>query len=206
MGEDHDYSDGSDYSGQSSRYDYDDHQNDYDHQDDYDDHSEKHSRRSHRRKRRGRKDCGAKNTVNEATAFVIWLIVLIVLIWVLRAAGIRWFSAVGFSLLIAAIVLCMVFPCHFEFGRFDFSHQKNALFAFILFITFIIVVVWIFYKVFTDRPEWYRMFCQKKGFCSDEPMESHGGSWLWGSGGWGNGGKPMGPGMGKPMSNPGTPY
>lgn len=142
-----DYESG-DYS-HSTRHEKDD--DDYDSDCSNDDNHESH------RSKKG-KDC--ENTISRGVAFVIWLVVLIILIWVLRAIGIRWFSAVGASLLFATLILCCVYPCEWNDGVMVLG-TKDSLFGFIVFITIVVIIIWILYKVFTDRDDWYRYFCER---------------------------------------------
>lgn len=83
-------------------------------------------------------------------AYLIWLIVLIVLIWILRSLGINWFSAVGFSLLVAGIVLCAIYPSKRRHGKYTYC-SNDALFCLIILITIIVLIIWFIWKVFTDR-------------------------------------------------------
>lgn len=102
---------------------------------------------------------GKKSTISAGAAFIIWLIVLIVIIWILRAIGIRWFSACIFGLLIAACVLCFIFPLRVVRGKYIFK-SEDSLFGIIILITLILLIIYIIWKVFTDydssrRPSWW---------------------------------------------------
>ena len=93
-------------------------------------------------------DC--QSSISPWGAYIIWFIILIVLIWILRAFGIKWFSAVVFSLVVAAIVLTCIYPFQFRKGKYEYC-SSDALYCLIMLFTIILLIIWFIWKVFTDR-------------------------------------------------------
>lgn len=89
------------------------------------------------------------NNISPLAAFIIWFIVLIVLIGILRCFKIRWFSAIGFSAVVAAIVLSAIYPFQTHNGKYEYCNT-DALYGIIICFTVILIVIWIIWKVFTD--------------------------------------------------------
>ena len=127
--------------------------------------------------RKGRK-------ISVGVAVCIWIVVLIILIIILRAIGIRWFSTIVFSALVAAVVLCFIFPLRFSHGKYHHK-SEDGIFGLILVITWILVIIYIIWKVFTD-------YDQNRGKSS----------W-WDGYGSGSGSKHMSYSMGSPDSSGG---
>jgi len=96
----------------------------------------------------GKYDCGSN--LQPWAAYLIWFIVLIILIWILRAFGIRWFSAVVFSLVVSWIVLTCIYPYHIRDGKYQYC-SSDVLLGLITVFTVILLIVWFIWKVFTDR-------------------------------------------------------
>ena len=91
--------------------------------------------------------------ISSGWALVIWLIIFIILIVILRAIRIRWFSNIVFSALVAAFILPWIFPLRFT-PRGKYIHKsEDWLLGLILFSTAILVIIYIIWKVFTDREE-----------------------------------------------------
>jgi hypothetical protein len=97
---------------------------------------------------RGEFDCDSN--ITPWGAYIIWFIILIVLIWILRAFNVRWFSAVVFSLVISAIVLSFIYPFKIKHGKYQFCNA-DSLYGIIVAFTVIILIIWFIWKVFTDR-------------------------------------------------------
>ncbi len=89
-------------------------------------------------------------TISAGVAFFIWLIVLIIIIWILRAIGIAWFSTIVFSFIVATFILTLFFPLQFVDGRY-MHKSEDAIFGLIHLITWILVIIYIIWKVFSDR-------------------------------------------------------
>ena len=81
---------------------------------------------------------------------LIWLIVLIVIFLILRAYGIRAWSAFVFSAAVALIILMLIYPFRIVNGFYRAS-GLDGLIAFIGFVTAIIVIIYLIQKVFADR-------------------------------------------------------
>ena len=111
--------------------------------------------------KKGKKDCDryprkkcdddCTSNLSPWAAYLIWFIVLIVFIGILRAYGIRWFSAVIFSLIISWIILACVYPFDKTDCEYNY-HSNDAFFGFITTLTVILLIIWVIWKVFTDRP------------------------------------------------------
>jgi len=93
---------------------------------------------------------GCGSNLSPWAAYLIWFIVLIILIWILRAFGIRWFSAVVFSLVVSWIVLACIYPYQIRDGKYQYC-SSDVLLGLITVFTVILVIVWFIWKVFTDR-------------------------------------------------------
>ncbi len=100
-------------------------------------------------KHRSNFSSGKKSSISVGVALCIWIVVLIILIVILRAIGIRWFSTIVFSSIVAAFVLCFIFPLRFSHGKY-IHKSEDGIFGLILVITWILLIVYIIWKVFTD--------------------------------------------------------
>jgi hypothetical protein len=125
---------------------------------------------------------GKKGGISATVAFFIWLIVLIIVVAILRAIGIRWFSAIVFGLLVAAVVYCAFSPLRFEHGKYIHKAEDN-IFGLIMIITFILVVIYIIYKVFTDYDHSRTGGSWWGGACDDSAKVESSGYTSWTSGG-----------------------
>ena len=92
---------------------------------------------------------GKKSSISVGVALCIWIVVLIILIVILRAIKIRWFSTIVFSSIVAAFVLCFIFPPKFSHGKYTHK-SEDGVFGLILVITWILLIVYVIWKVFTD--------------------------------------------------------
>lgn len=102
-----------------------------------------------RRNCRKKKDCN-DSCISPVAAYIVWLVILIILIIILRAVGIRWFSTIVFSLVVAWIVLAIIYPVKFENGIYCYN-SYDCLYGFITLVTVILLVIYLIWKVFTDR-------------------------------------------------------
>lgn len=102
-----------------------------------------------------KRNSGKKTCISAGAALIIWLIVLIILIVILRACRIGWFSAIVFSAIVAAFVLCFVFPLDIKNSRYRHK-SEDSIFGLIWLVTAILVIIYIIWKVFTDRDESYQ--------------------------------------------------
>nr|QBK90724.1 MAG: uncharacterized protein LCPAC201_00250 [Pithovirus LCPAC201] len=95
--------------------------------------------------------CNTRKTggISVGVALCIWVVVFIILLIILRAIHIRWFSNIVFSALVAAFVLCFIFPLRFSHGKY-IHKSEDAIFGLIIVITWILVIIYIIWKVFTD--------------------------------------------------------
>lgn len=96
-----------------------------------------------------KKDCN-DSCISPVAAYIIWLVILIILIIILRAVGIRWFSTIVFSLVVAWVVLAIIYPVKFENGIYCYN-SYDCLYGFITLVTVILLVIYLIWKVFTDR-------------------------------------------------------
>ncbi len=92
------------------------------------------------------------SSLTPAAAYIIWFIILVVLIWILRAFAIKWFSTIVFAFVISSIILCFIFPIDMRDGKYNFN-TGDALFGIIVVFTIILLIIWFIWKVFTDREE-----------------------------------------------------
>ncbi len=92
---------------------------------------------------------GKKSSISVGVALCIWVVVFIILLIILRAIGIRWFSTIVFSSIVAAFVLCFIFPLKFSHGKY-MHKSEDGIFGLIIVITWILLIVYIIWKVFTD--------------------------------------------------------
>lgn len=97
-----------------------------------------------------KKDDCCNSNISPWGAYLIWFIILIVLIWILRAFNIRWFSAIVFSLIVSCIVLSALYPFKTKNGKYEYC-SSDALFGVISVFSIILVIIWFIWKVFTDR-------------------------------------------------------
>lgn len=81
---------------------------------------------------------------------LIWLIVFIIVLLILKAYGIRTWSAIVFALAVALIILMLVYPFRLVNGFYR-AQGLDGLVAFIGFITAILIIIYIVQKVFSDR-------------------------------------------------------
>lgn len=92
--------------------------------------------------------------VNAGVAYFIWIIVFLILLWLLRAIGIKWFSTVVFSLIVATFILSLFYPLNIVDGKYVYK-SEDALFALIHLITWVLVIIYVIWKVFSDREDNY---------------------------------------------------
>ena len=85
-------------------------------------------------------------------AFLLWLLILIVLFFILRSYNITWWSSLVFSLVVAWIILCLVYPFQIQNGVY-ISHPTDKLVALISIVTIVILIIYIIQRVFTDRED-----------------------------------------------------
>lgn len=114
--------------------------------------------------------------------FVLWIIILVVVFFIVRSFGVRWWSSLVFALVVAWILLVVLFPMDHVFNLFGIFHGKDRdghhdrdcdrddcddrdcgrhekdcsggwLFCFITLLTVVIVIVYLIQRVFRDREE-----------------------------------------------------
>ena len=95
---------------------------------------------------------GTIGAVSAGVAYFIWLIIFIVLIWLLRAIGIRWFATIVFSLLISAIILTLIYPLQFINGKY-IRKSEDTFFHIIQTVKIVLIIIYIVWKIFTDRED-----------------------------------------------------
>ena len=96
------------------------------------------------------KGVGTSTNISAGVAFFIWLVILLIIIWLLRSIGIRWFSTIVFSFIVATFILTLFFPLRFHEGKY-IHKSEDALFGLIHLVTWILVIIYIIWKVFSDR-------------------------------------------------------
>jgi magnesium-transporting ATPase (P-type) len=109
-------------------------------------------------------------------AYLIWFIIFIVLIAILRAFQIRWFSTIVFSLIVSLIVLGFIYPfnTNYKTKKYEWC-SDDAFFGFLCVITIVLLIIWIIWKVFTDR-DCYDVYKQ----VANQATSSGNASWFWG--------------------------
>lgn len=91
-------------------------------------------------------------------ALLLWLLVVVILFFIVRSLRITWWSSFVFAIFIGWIVLMFAFPWGSGFSvngaslAFDGAYTgAYALMALISLVSIIILIVYLFQKVFTDR-------------------------------------------------------
>ena len=112
-------------------------------------------------------------------AFLLWVIILVIIFFILKAYRITWWSSLVFALIVSWIVLCLVYPMsrcgnkdkrHSSYDGYtdyesdydcddhhDDKHEwrsEDALFCLITLVTVVIVLVYIIQRVFRDREDY----------------------------------------------------
>lgn len=85
-----------------------------------------------------------------STALLVYLLVLIFVLILARLSGIRAWSAVALAVLISFIVLILVQPLSLE-SILSTSTSYILLYSFIVFLTMVILFVYILDKTLSDR-------------------------------------------------------
>lgn len=85
-----------------------------------------------------------------ATALLVYLLTLIFVLIIARLAGIRTWSAVCLALLLSFIVLVLIQPLSLE-TILNTSTNYILLYSFIVFITFVLLFVYILDKTLSDN-------------------------------------------------------
>ena len=90
--------------------------------------------------------------ISAGTSYIVWLIVFIIVLLILRAFRIQWFSAIVFSLLLAWLVLVLIFPIEQSMSDGSYMHDPaNNLLGIIGIVTWILAIIYVIVKVFSDR-------------------------------------------------------
>lgn len=90
-----------------------------------------------------------------ATALLVYILTLIFVLIIARLAGVRTWSAVNLALLLAFIVLVLIQPLSLE-TILNTSTSYLLLYSFIVFLTFVLLFVYILDKTLSDRDPYYQ--------------------------------------------------
>lgn len=118
----------------------------------------------------------ANSTISVEFAILLWVIILVIVFFILKAYRITWWSSLVFAMLVSWIVLCLTYPfnscCMFgrngseecdddecdRHGKHKGSNSKISndagLFCLISSVTIIIVIVYLIQRVFRDREDY----------------------------------------------------
>lgn len=97
----------------------------------------------------------SKTNMELATALLVYILTLIFVLIIARLAGIRTWSAVALALLLAFIVLLLIQPLSLD-TILNTSTNYILLYSFIVFLTFVLLFVYILDKTLSDRDYHHR--------------------------------------------------